>query len=86
MNFESEGEYNNYMQAQGEAEQEAQMRQEYHEYLDSLIDDKKYELHAIEVVQDLINLKWNGKDDVKEFLSMEKTKLMIPTLIKSDPF
>jgi len=86
MNFESEGEYNDYMQAQGEAEQEAQAMQEYHKYLDSLIDDKKYELHAIEVVQDLINSKWNGKDDIKEFLSIEKAKLMIPNLIKSNPF
>lgn len=86
MNFESEGEYNDYMQAQGEAEQEAQMRQEYDEYLDSLIKDKKYNLHALEVVQDLISAKWNGKDDIKGFLSIEKAKLMTPNLINKDPF
>ncbi len=86
MNFESEGEYSDYMQAQGEAEAEAQYRQEYNEYLDSLIDDKKYQLHAIEVIQDLISSKWDGRTDIKEFLSMEKAKLMTPNLINKDPF
>jgi hypothetical protein len=86
MNFESEGEYNNYMQAKGEAEQEAQMRQEYRGYLDCLIVDKKYELHAVEFVLDLINSKWNGNTDIKEFLSLEKDKLIPPRLINIKPF
>lgn len=78
MNFETEEEYNYYIQAQGEAESAAEERCQYEQYLYSLIKDGKYKLHAIEIVQDLISQKYNAElgVDINAFLSIEKAKLI----------
>jgi len=76
MNFESEQEYNEQMQ--GQAEQEQDEKEEYDMYLDKLLKDGNFDLYAIEVVQDLINVKYpKAYEEVHNFLSLEKAKLII---------
>ena len=82
MNYQCEDEYNAAMNAEGEAE--AQMMQEYQEYLYSLIKEGKYELHAIEVALDL--LKDDNFAEARKHLIEKKTELMKPKGSKPLPF
>ena len=86
MNYQCEDEYNAAMNAEGEAE--AQMMQEYQEYLHSLIKEGKYQLHAIEVALDLLNDHSfvNSAKTAREYLIEIKTELMKPKVNKPLPF
>jgi hypothetical protein len=63
-------------QAQAQAEYEAQMA--FYEYLDGLIADKKYQLHAIEIVLDMLNSKnfANSGMSPKDWLNAERNRLL----------
>ena len=74
MNYENEADYQAHMQAYAEAEYNE--IQQYEEYLDVLIKEGRYELHAIEVVQDLISHKCKDLTNIQEFLSNEKLRLI----------
>jgi hypothetical protein len=62
--------------AQAEAEYESQMA--FYEYLDGLIADKKYQLHAIEIVLDMLNSKnfANSGMSPKDWLNAERNRLL----------
>ena len=78
MNFSCEEEYNAYCDAQGQAE--AEMREQYYQYLGDLIKEGKYELHALEVALDLINehYKESSGKTVQQFLIERKNRLNEP--------
>jgi hypothetical protein len=61
--------------AQAQAEYEAEMA--YYDYLDKLIENKQYQLHAIHVAQDMINSKEfvNSGMSFKDWLYKEKNRL-----------
>jgi hypothetical protein len=61
---------------QAQAEYEAQMA--YYEYLDSLIADKKYQLHAIQVAIDILESKQftDSGLSAKDYLDSERKRLM----------
>jgi hypothetical protein len=61
--------------AQAEAEHEAEMA--YYEYLDGLIADKKYQLHALEIALDMLNSKEfaNSGLSPKDWLDAERKRL-----------
>jgi len=65
---------------QAQAEYEAQMA--YYEYLDSLIADKQYQLHAVEIALDMLNSKEfaNSGMSPKDWLDSERKRLAIKSL------
>jgi hypothetical protein len=60
---------------QAQAEYEAQMA--YYEYLDGLISDKQYQLHAVEIALDMLNSKQfaNSGMSAKDWLNKERKRL-----------
>lgn len=62
--------------AQAQADYEAQMA--FYEYLDGLISDKKYQLHALEIALDMLNSKefTNSGMSPKDWLNAEKNRLL----------
>jgi hypothetical protein len=67
-------------QAQAQAEYEAQMA--YYEYLDGLIADKQYQLHAVEIALDMLNSKEfaNSGMSPKDWLDAERKRLAVKSL------
>lgn len=65
---------------QAQAEYEAQMA--YYEYLDSLIADKQYQLHAVEIALDMLNSKEyaNSGLSAKDYLDAERKRLAVKSL------
>jgi hypothetical protein len=65
---------------QAQAEYEAQMA--YYEYLDSLITDKQYQLHAVEIALDMLNSKEfaNSAMSPKDWLDAERKRLAVKSL------
>jgi hypothetical protein len=65
---------------QAQAEYEAQMA--YYEYLDSLIADKQYQLHAVEISLDMLNSKEfaNSGMSPKDWLDAERKRLAVKSL------
>jgi hypothetical protein len=65
---------------QAQAEYEAQMA--YYEYLDSLIADKQYQLHAVEIALDMLNSKEfaNSGMSPKDWLDSERKRLAVKSL------
>jgi len=65
---------------QAQAEYEAQMA--YYEYLDSLIADKQYQLHAVEIALDMLNSKEfaNSGMSPKDWLDTERKRLAVKSL------
>jgi hypothetical protein len=65
---------------QAQAEYEAQMA--YYEYLDSLIADKQYQLHAVEIALDMLNSKEfaNSGMSPKDWLDAERKRLAVKSL------
>lgn len=66
--------------AQAQAEYEAQMA--YYEYLDGLIADKEYQLHALEIALDMLNSKdfVNSGMSAKDWLDAERKRLSVKNL------
>jgi hypothetical protein len=64
-------------QAQAQAEYEAQMA--YYEYLDGLIADKEYQLHALEIALYMLNSKEfvNSGMSAKDWLDAERKRLSV---------
>jgi hypothetical protein len=73
---EEQWEYEAGCAAQAEAEYEAQMA--FYEYLDGLIADKKYQLHALEIALDMLNSKEfvNSGMSPKDWLDAERKRLL----------
>ena len=67
-------------QAQAEAEYQAEM--EYYTYLDKLIEDKQYQLHAVEIALDMLNSKEfaNSGMSAKDYLDAERKRLAVKSL------
>ena len=65
---------------QAQAEYEAQMA--YYEYLDGLISDKQYQLHAVEIALDMLNSKEfaNSGMSPKDWLDAERKRLAVKSL------
>jgi hypothetical protein len=65
---------------QAQAEYEAQMA--YYEYLDGLIADKQYQLHAVEIALDMLNSKEfaNSGMSPKDWLDAERKRLAVKSL------
>lgn len=65
---------------QAQAEYEAEMA--YYEYLDSLIADKQYQLHAVEIALDMLNSKEfaNSGMSPKDWLDAERKRLAVKSL------
>jgi hypothetical protein len=65
---------------QAQAEYEAQMA--YYEYLDSLIEAKEYQLHAVEIALDMLNSKEfvNSGMLPKDWLDSERKRLAVKSL------
>jgi hypothetical protein len=65
---------------QAQAEYEAQMA--YYEYLDGLIADKQYQLHAVEIALDMLNSKEFANSDMspKDWLDAERKRLAVKSL------
>ena len=65
---------------QAQAEYEAQMA--YYEYLDSLIADKQYQLHAVEIALDMLNTKEFATSGMspKDWLDSERKRLAVKSL------
>lgn len=65
---------------QAQAEYEAQMA--YYEYLESLIADKQYQLHAVEIALDMLNSKEyaNSGLSAKDYLDAERKRLAVKNL------
>ena len=66
--------------AQAEAEYQAEM--EYYVYLDKLIEDKQYQLHAVEIALDMLNSKEfaNSGMSPKDWLDAERKRLAVTSL------
>jgi hypothetical protein len=73
---EEQWEYEAGCAAQAEAEYKAQMA--FYEYLDGLIADKKYQLHALEIALDMLNSKnfANSGMSPKDWLNGERNRLL----------
>ena len=65
---------------QAQSEYEAQMA--YYEYLDSLIQAKEYQLHAVEIALDMLNSKefTNSGMSPKDWLDAERKRMAIKSL------
>jgi len=65
---------------QAQAEYEAQIA--YYEYLDGLIADKQYQLHAVEIALDMLNSKEfaNSGMSPKDWLDAERKRLAVKSL------
>jgi hypothetical protein len=63
--------------AQAEAEYQAEI--EYYAYLDKLIEDKQYQLHAVEIALDMLNSKEFAKSGLpaKDYLDAERKRLWV---------
>jgi len=61
--------------AQAEAEYQAEM--EYYAYLDKLIEDRQYQLHAVEIALDMLNSKEFANSGLleKDYLDIERKRL-----------
>jgi hypothetical protein len=73
--------------AQAQADYEAQM--EYYAYLDKLIEDKQYQLHAVEIALDMLNSKEfaNSGMSAKDWLDAERKRLVVKSLNdRTNPF
>jgi hypothetical protein len=73
--------------AQAQAEYEAQM--EYYAYLDKLIEDKQYQLHAVEIALDMLNSREfaNSGMSAKDWLYAERKRLAVKSLNdRTNPF
>ena len=66
--------------AEAEAEYQAQM--EYYDYLDKLIEAKKYQLHAVEIALDMLNSKEyaNSGLSAKDYLDAERKRMAVKSL------
>jgi len=73
-------EYESGYASQAEAEYQAQM--EYYAYLDKLIEDKQYQLHAVEIALDMLNSKEyaNSRLSAKDYLDAERKRLAVKSL------
>lgn len=73
-------------QAQAQGEYEAEAAHEYEKYLDGLIDNKQYQLFAIEICQDYLNsIEFrDSKLTALEFLSLKKERLLHPEKYSKD--
>ena len=73
-------EYESGYAAQAAAEHQAQM--EYYAYLDKLIEDKQYQLHAVEIALDMLNSKEyaNSRLSAKDYLDAERKRLAVKSL------
>lgn len=69
--------YDYEMGCAGEAQAEYEAQMAYYEYLDGLIATQQYQLHAIEVVMDMLNSKHfvNSGLSAKEYLDAERKRL-----------
>ena len=63
-----------------DAEYQAEM--EYYAYLDKLIEDKQYQLHAVEIALDMLNSKEfaNSGLSAKDYLDAERKRLAVKSL------
>lgn len=77
---DAEYEYNAGCAAQAEAEYQAEMA--WYEYLDSLLMDNQYQLHAIEVALDLIHK--NKPTNPIEFLELKRKQLYEKTTRRNE--
>lgn len=66
----------------GQAQAEYEVQMAYYEYLDSLIADKQYQLHAVEIALDMLNSKEfaNSGMSPKDWLDSERKRLAIKSL------
>lgn len=80
MYFESEQHYNECMAAQAEAEAHNAEQEAYYEYLGDLLDNRQFDLYAIEICLDMLNSREFKKSGLtaQEFLSLKKVKLLEP--------
>ena len=80
MNFESEQHYNECMAAQAEGEAHNAEQEAYYEYLGDLLDNRQFDLYAIEICLDMLNSREFKKSGLtpQEFLSFKKEKLSQP--------
>jgi len=88
MHYECEADYNAAIaaQAEAEAEMQAQAEYQYQEYLESLIENKKFYLYALEICQDLLSsqtFKDSGLSAL-EYLTQEKARCITNTSKVSD--
>jgi hypothetical protein len=69
--------------SQAEAEYQAEM--EWYAYLEKLIEDKQYQLHAIEIALDMLNSHLFAKSGMtpKEWLNSERSRLTIKNTEKN---
>lgn len=69
-------------QLEYEAGYAAQAEAEYYAYLDKLIEDRQYQLHAVEVVLDMLNSKEfaNSGMSPKDWLESERKRLAVKSL------
>lgn len=69
------------MNCAGQAQAEYEQQMAYYEYLDGLIESKQYQLHAIEIVIDMLNSKRfiESKMTDKDFLFLVKSELLCKT-------
>lgn len=74
MNFESEQHYNEVMSAQAEGEAYNDAQCAYHEYLGDLLDNRQFELYAIEICLDMLNSRTFKKSGqaAQAFLTSKK--------------
>lgn len=70
------------MNCAGQAQAEYEQQMAYYEYLDGLIESKQYQLHAIEIVIDMLNSKRfiESKMTDKDFLFLVKSELLNKTI------
>jgi hypothetical protein len=68
-----------------EAGYAAQAEAEYYDYLDKLIEDKQYQLHAVEIALDMLNSKEfaNSGLSPKDWLIAERNRLSVKTINNS---
>ena len=71
---------------QAQAEYEAQMA--YYEYLDELIKDKQYQLHAIEIALNMLNSSEYTSSGLsaKDYLDAERKRLAVKSFNDSNSF
>lgn len=68
-------EYEQGMAAQAEAEYQAEL--EYFQYLDELLENKQYDLHAVEIALNMLNSKEYANSNLnhKQFLEQKRIEL-----------
>lgn len=70
------------MEYAGRAQDEYEAQMQYYKYLDSLIADKQYELHAVEIALDMLNSKEFANSGMlpKDWLDSERKRLAVKSL------